>query len=149
MNEPKKRGRAKTSPYPNVLICTVTKNTIHTNPVQFKALMEREGKTIEEVIATFVSREGRKIVEAKKSESTVVEGTVPHTNTIIINNDAPKTVIPDSEKFRGNICWDPVFHLDHKRFCDGCGFLNVCQADCKKVRETKLTISVVPVSLQV
>jgi len=54
------RGRPRKYPYPATLTCTVTGKVVKTNPTQFESLMKRTGKTMEEVIATYVSREGRR-----------------------------------------------------------------------------------------
>lgn len=53
------KGRPRKYPYPSSMVCTVTGKTVKTNPTQFETLMKKYGKTQEELIASYVSREGK------------------------------------------------------------------------------------------
>lgn len=60
-NETKSRGRPRIYNFPSELTCTVTGKVVKTNPLQFQHGLDESGKTQEEFIATYVSREGRKL----------------------------------------------------------------------------------------
>jgi IS5 family transposase len=64
------RGRPRIYNYPSILTCTVTGKDVKTNPLQFEHGWKMSGKSQEEFIATYVSREGRKLqrIAAEKKE---------------------------------------------------------------------------------
>lgn len=62
-NEVKRgRGRPKVhTDVPSHLVCSVTGKSLKTTPVQFRKQLEKSGLSREVFLATYVSREGRKI----------------------------------------------------------------------------------------
>lgn len=69
------RGRPRQYQYPSELVCTVTGKSVKTNYKQFQKGLESSGKSYDEYIATYVSREGRKVLNAKREEEAKLKET--------------------------------------------------------------------------
>ncbi len=59
------RGRPRKYDYPKELKCTVTGKMVKTNPIQFERSLKDSGKTMEEYVSSYISREGRGLLKGK------------------------------------------------------------------------------------
>lgn len=146
-----KRGRPRIHPYPSELTCSITGVKVKTNPIQFKKLMEKSGKTVNEIVATYVSRAGKKQLALAQK---VAEAPAPVTSVAVESTPAATAVeetkseenaggepAPDGpSQGRGalvttkvvsplpetNPCWYPNRYLDNFHCCITCDHLPIC-----------------------
>ena len=92
----KKQGRPKNTAFPKFVTCKVTGKQYKINVTQLSKQLERWGKTIEEYVENYVSREGKAILE--EQNDTTVEAP-------IINENIRKGVLLEMDGLIDDKCY--------------------------------------------
>lgn len=149
-------GRPRKYDYPSELTCSVTGGKVKTNPVQIQKLLAKTGKTLAELVSTYVSRAGKQKLKgqvvvaaqapapAPSAEAPAVEApaetvaTETKSETESTNGDSP--AVDGSRSGRGALvaskgasplpefspCWYPNRYLDNFKCCITCDHLPIC-----------------------